>query len=503
MKILRQTSILTTLLATLLTLVGCQTAVTAQTPEESLQKDELKGLLVHLASDKMAGRRTGEPGNNMAASFIADYFRDLNIREFPDAPGYLQTIPLVQIKPASHAEMSLLGRDFKQGENLLVMAGGPLDVKAGVPVVVAGYGVVDPENGVDDYAGLDVDGKVVLVKFGTPDDNSPMAAMSNGPWKTAWAHERGAIALVEIYEGAFPWDRMLRFMNRSRLTADSEMPLPYFLINPENNILEEASDSSATASISSSGIDKRATPSSNVVGWIEGTDPVKKNEYILLSAHYDHVGIGEPRPEAPADSIYNGTRDNAMGTVAVMAAAKALSQSPPERSVIFLALTGEEVGLLGSAYYADHPLVPLEKTVFNLNIDGAGYTDTSIVTVIGLERTTAETSIRQAVQDFGLEAITDPVPEQNLFNRSDNVSFARKGVPAPTFSLGFRNFDAEIMKYYHQPTDEADDVDYDYFLKYCQAYARATRYIGAMPEAPFWKDGDDYEEAGNQLYGSR
>jgi Zn-dependent M28 family amino/carboxypeptidase len=169
---------------------------------------------------------------------------------------------------------------------------------------------------------------------------------------------------------------------------------------------------------------------------------------------------------------------------------------------LLLACTGEEVGLLGSRYYAEHPLVPLNKTVFNLNIDGAGYNDTSIVTVIGLERTTAERDILDACKPFGLTAIQDPAPEQNLFDRSDNVSFARKGIPAPTFSPGFRAFDDAINKFYHQAADQADEqFDFAYFHRFVKAFIHAARRIADNPSSPQWKSGDKYESIGKKLYG--
>src|SRR5690606_37507869 len=180
----------------------------------------------------------------------------------------------------------------------------------------------------------------------------------------------------------------------------------------------------------------------NVIAVIEGTDSRLKDEYILLSAHYDHVGVG--KPDAAGDSIFNGARDNAVGTVAVINAAKYFAKNPPKRSILIALWTAEEKGLLGSGYFANNPLVPLNQIIYNLNIDNAGYNDTSIITVIGLGRTSADFMIEEAAAEFGITAKTDPSPEQGLYDRSDNVNFARKGIPAPNFSLGFTAFDDEI-----------------------------------------------------------
>lgn len=190
-----------------------------------------------------------------------------------------------------------------------------------------------------------------------------------------------------------------------------------------------------------------------------------------------------------------------MGATALIAAARSFVAYPPKRSVIIAALTGEEVGGFGSRYLAEHPPVPMDQIVFDLNTDGAGFDDTTIVTVVGLERTTAQESIEKGAQRYGLKAIPDPVPERNLFNRSDNTKFASLGIPAPTFSAGFHSFGDEILKYYHMAADEAgDDFNFSYFLKFCKAYVHSARLIADMKEKPFWNPGDTYEKAGRKLY---
>lgn len=247
--------------------------------------------------------------------------------------------------------------------------------------------------------------------------------------------------------------------------------------------------------------DTLATLSSqNVIGLVEGSDPDLKDENILLSAHYDHVGIGPATAEG--DSIYNGARDNAVGVATVMAAGKYFADHPPKRSVILALWTAEEMGLIGSRMFVEDPAVPLGQIVFNLNIDGAGYNDTTKVTVVGLERTEAEPLFKSATGVYGLEAIPSPVPQLNLFNRSDNVHFARKGIPAPTFSLGFTSFNEDLQYYYHQATDESTTLNFDYITRYVRAYILAAEKIANAEQAPFWHPGDEYESAGDSLYRS-
>jgi Zn-dependent M28 family amino/carboxypeptidase len=200
------------------------------------------------------------------------------------------------------------------------------------------------------------------------------------------------------------------------------------------------------------------------------------------------------------DSIYNGARDNAVGIAAILNAARYFAQHPPKRSVLFIAYGGEEGGMLGSKHFAQNPPLPLKQLVYNLNIDNAGYNDTTVVTVVGLGRTSADEHLKKAAAAFGLSAIADPAPEQNLFDRSDNVSLAVKGVPAPTFSLGFRKFDEEISKYYHQVTDETATLSMPYVLKYIKSFVLAAKYIADDKEQPKWIKGDKYEAAGSAQY---
>jgi Zn-dependent M28 family amino/carboxypeptidase len=324
------------------------------------------------------------------------------------------------------------------------------------------------------------------------------------------AQEKGAVAVIELYRLPFPWEFFKLFFNKENLVVadqenkeDNSIVYGWIKEKEEDDTIKNLQDGKKVKSqIASSGFIEKDCRSQNVIGVIEGTDPVLKEEYIIITAHYDHVGTGKNGGGAysPEDSIFNGARDNAMGTVALMAAAKSLALQPIKRSVIILAVTGEELGLLGSQYYAEHPIIPLEKTIFNLNTDGAGYNDVSYVSVVGYGRTGTDELIDASANVFGLEVFPNPAPEQNLFDRSDNVSFAQKGVPAVCFSPGMTSFDDTVAKYYHQVADNPDTIDFDYLHKFCQSLARAARLIGDREELPQWKAGDKYEEAGKSLY---
>ena len=474
----------------------------ATLPEFAISRAEVEGHTRFLASDELRGRRTGEPGNQIAARYIAEQFRLLGLKPAGDAGSYFQSIGFERVGAASSATM-ILGKDtLKMGSQLAVMTGGSADVSG--EVVYAGYGLTDGEEG---YKGRDVRGRIVIVQGGSPEAKGPGEIFRASATKRKLATEKGATALLELYSESIPWGFVNQYFSREQIslpaTAAGSSPVTHLWINNANNQYKQLKEAGQMATLRTSGRPRTPAPSANVAGIIEGTDPKLKDEYVILSAHFDHIGVGKQggSPYQPTDSIFNGARDNAFGTVSILTAAKALMQQRPKRSVLVLALTGEEVGLLGSSYYAEHPLVPLKQTVFDLNTDGAGYNDTTIVSVIGLERTGAKAEIEAGAKAAGLGVFAEPAPEQGLFDRSDNVSFAARGIPAPTFSPGFRTFDEAIGKYYHQAIDNPESLDFGYVYKFCQAYAHTARLIANRPTRPQWSAGDKYEAAGKALYG--
>lgn len=477
-------------------------ATASKLPEFSITKAEVEAKTRFLASDELQGRRTGEIGNQIAARYIAEQFRQLGLKTPPGQDDYLQTIALERVKAASAATL-VLGKDtLRLGKDLVVMAGGPTQLSG--EVVYAGYGLTDGDDG---YKGRDVKGRIVVVQGGSPEAKGPGEIFRASAEKRKLATQKGAAALLELYSESIPWGFVNQYFSREQIalpaTDDNSVPVAHLWVNNTNNQYKQLKEAGQTVALQTSGRPRMPAPSANVAGIIEGTDPKLKEEYVMLSAHFDHVGVGKQGGSQyqPSDSIFNGARDNAFGTVAILEAAKALSQQRPKRSVLVLALTGEEVGLLGSRYYAEHPLIPLKQTIFDLNSDGAGYNDTTIVSVIGLERTGAKAEIEAAAKSVGLSVFAEPAPEQGLFDRSDNVSFAAKGVPAPTFSAGFKSFDAAIGKYYHQAIDNPESLDFNYVQRFCQAFAHAARLIADRPTRPQWSAGDKYEAAGKALYG--
>lgn len=468
--------------------------------DSNLDKETLETHLRYLASDHLQGRYVGSEGGQMAANYIAELYGVYGLKPATGSNDFFQNIPFDKVQPPRSCSLKMKDSEYVQGENMVVFWGEKETIEA--EGVFAGYGWVDSALGHDDYQGVDVKGKIVFVKPGIPGVQNPFEMFQYGAKKRALAKAHGAIGVVELFRMNFPWRFFKQYFNKERMDVADELnsdnkDIFYAFIQEgkPNPVMEMEGGGALPVTINNSGVKSERIYSPNVVGIVEGTDPILKNEYVLVSAHYDHVGVGKQGGAAVSqqDSIFNGARDNAMGVVALLAAAKSLGQNPPKRSVIFLACTAEEIGMVGSKYYVDHPLIPLEKTVFNLNNDGAGYNTTEKFTVIGFTRTNVSGELLKAADAFNMSIAKDPAPEQGLYERSDNISFAHKGIPAIDFAPGIINMDESLMKYYHQVSDNPETIDFDYLLKFSQAFSLTARLISDKKETPAWTPGDRYD----------
>ncbi|HET8803905.1 MAG TPA: M28 family peptidase [Aequorivita sp.] len=472
----------------------------------TVTKEKIEGHIYFLADDLLKGRQTGTPENKIAASYLANTLRGYgvkpatkNVLKGSNTESYFQKIKLNQV---SSIKKLLLAIDGKELKKKVVIQ--PHKIEFTGEAIYLGYGLES------DYKGKNVSEKIVIVRSGAPNITDARAAFGLVEQKEQFAIEHGAVAVIELVDtNEMTWGFIDHNFNNDRMEIASDPKkdenkkgLAYLWVHDENNIQAKAfeSNNNLSAKLMMEGEGKKTIISQNVIGMVEGTDPQLKNEFIIYSAHYDHVGIG--KPDETGDEIYNGARDNAVGTTTVLSIAENIAKYPTKRSALFILFTGEEKGLLGSQYYVENPVLPLNKMVYCFNSDNAGYNDTSVISVIGLSRTTAATNIKEAATAFGLKAIDDAAPEQNFFDRSDNVVFAKKGIPAPTFSLGFTSFDGDVTKYYHQPGDEANTLDYDYLLKFFESYVLAGRLIANDPKTPTWTTGDKYEASGKTLYGN-
>ena len=446
-----------------------------------------------LASDELMGRATMRSEINIAARYISEEFRSLGVKECKGTTDYFQTFDIKMVKPGKTGNLTVNDKTYMMGDEIIQVGGENMSISA--PIVYAGFGTKE------ELEKLDIKGKIVVTKMGNNDSSKLMEAFGLMREKKKWVEEKGGLALIEKFRPmGYPWDAVKEFFVNERPQVGNNNNTGIFLVNADLPALIQ--NQPATAMISINDDEVKAVVAKNVLGWLEGTDPKLKSQFVVLSAHYDHLGIAKkPKmEEGKMDSIYNGARDNAIGTTAVIDAARYFAQHPAKRSILFIAYTAEEIGEIGSRYFSENPVVPLNQLVYNLNIDNANYNDTSIITVVGLGRTSADADIKKACAAYHLTAMPDPAPEQNLFDRSDNVNLADKGIPSPTFSLGIKKFDAEINKRYHQLSDEVGNFDLNYGLKYIRSFILAAKYIADNPSQPVWDKGDKYEPAWKKLY---
>ncbi len=462
----------------------------------TISKNDIEAHIFFLASDELRGRATGSAEIDIAASYLANNLRRYGVKPAGDDGSYYQQVKFEKVSPPESIEFLMKNLDLSEFINLKVSE---MNFKG--DAVFLGYGSEE------DFKSNDVSGKLVLALAGSEGATEMMQSYKAGMKKREMAQKAGAVALVEIATLTDPEKASLsHYFNESRVTLEPKSRESQFvhlwgLSQPDAEMPKLKMGSRKGVELRIQGIAKDKMGGRNVLGYLEGTDPELKDEFIVYSAHYDHVGVG--KPNADMDSIYNGARDNAVGTVTVLNAAENIAKYPTRRSSLFIFFTGEEKGLLGSEYFVENPTIALDRVVYCFNSDNGGYNDTTKTTILGLNRTTAGKHFIEAAAEFGLTAIDDPAPEQNLFDRSDNVHFAKKGVPAPTYSMGFNAFDEEITKYYHQVTDNPDTMDYDYLYKFFQSYVLSARLIANDPERPFWTEGDKYYEAGKKLYANK
>ncbi|MFD1315663.1 M28 family peptidase [Namhaeicola litoreus] len=478
-------------LSLLITLL-CSSQTEKELVESTVNKFKIEGQIYFLASDELRGRKTGTPEIDIAAAYLANAFRSYGVEPGDKENGYYQNVPF---EKTSRAKSQSINLNDEILNDLILFDKTNINFKG--EAIYVGFGLSD------DYKNKNVNGKIVLLEAGSSEKNEVRSALRFRKEKTKLAKENGALGIIELISAEDEmWSRLDHNFNDEQLVMKSDLPnddlLYIWLRKPEGKNVFYDNQKANPVHIKMDGISKEIIHSKNVIGIVKGTDEKLKNEFVIYSAHYDHNGVG--KPNGTKDSIYNGARDNAVGTVTVLSAAENIAKFPTKRSALFILFTGEEMGLLGSKWYVEHPVVPLNQSVFCFNSDNGGYNDISKATIIGLNRTSSAKHIVGAAKTFGLTAIDDPAAEQGLFDRSDNVSFAAKGIPAPTYSMGFTSFDEEINKYYHQVTDHPESLNYDYLEKFFKSYVLSCRLIANDPETPFWIKGDKYYEAGVKLF---
>lgn len=491
--------ILLALLSTLVTISAQSDLVNSI--NDNITQAKIKGHLTYIASDALRGRDTGSPGQAAAAAYIASRFVTYGVDTISGLGDYMQSVPMTLSIPPSRGTMQVGDVTLNFPDDFLVLNGD--NNKNLLPMLYVQNAGTD-----EGWEGVDARMQIATTTAGDESSSDVGHWIRLASTKREKAIAAGAQGLIEIYQNStVPWSMLKRMGTRKQIRVDEEQGSKnekfshIWLSTADSTVLEAVRNGTQSIKIDMEGINRQPIKTANVVGWVEGTDPELRDEYIVYGAHYDHIGVG--RADAKGDTIYNGARDNAVGTAAVLSLAEYIGKYPTKRSSIFILFTGEEKGLLGSKWFVDHSPVPLDQIKYCYNIDNGGYNDTTIISVVGLTRTSAESLIQQSCQDYGVTAIEDAAGEQGLFDRSDNVNFAKKGIPAPTFSLGFTAFDDEIFKYYHQPGDEVESLNMNYVEKYVKSYILSAVRIGNADKAPEWNEGDKYYEAGQKLYGKK
>jgi Zn-dependent M28 family amino/carboxypeptidase len=476
----------------------------------------------------MRGRETGSPEHRKAADYVAGQFKLAGL-EPAGTSDYLQAVSFRSrriLEDRSSLNIVVEGRELPVtlGEEAIFGMRIEPAPRVEAPMVFAGHGLRIPEVGHDDFAGLDVQGKVVVYVSGSP-SSVPGALSAHYQsaaerWNTL--KDLGAIGTLAIPNPRtmdVPWERSSpNRLNPSMALADPSLDQTAgqqvsITFNPARavrlfegsghslaDMLKVADEGKALPRFSLPGI-LRATvavehqdvESHNVAGVVRGSDPVLAGEYVVLTAHLDHVGVGAP---VNGDSIYNGAMDNASGIATLIESASAIAAARPKRSVVFLAVTAEEKGLLGSRYYALNPTVPREGIVANVNMDMfLPLFPLKLLTVLGLDESDLGDDVRAVAQEMGIRVQPDPQPQRNSFIRSDQYSFVRQGVPALSMFVGFEPGSPEAKiradwtrERYHAPSDDLHQpVDRDAAVAFTDLIGRLSVRVANRAAAPAWK----------------
>jgi Zn-dependent M28 family amino/carboxypeptidase len=519
--------------------VLCGSLIYAATLKPDLAKDGDRwwGHIQVLASDAMGGRDTGSPGDRAAADYVASEFARAGLKPGGVNGGYIQPVKLKVAQIIEDESSLTIVRGpgnvlpLKLGDDATLTVRAGLAERMEADAVFCGYGLSIPEYNYDDFAGLDLKGKICLYIASAPDNvpgNLRAHYMSRGErWKAV--QKAGAIGLLAIQnpkDVEIPWERaslrrLSPFMElaESRFNdsegqqfgatlnpasadklfmtsghtfaellaiADQGKQLPRFPINARIRTTEHMKITEAE--------------SQNVIGILPGSDPMLKDEYVVYGAHLDHLGVGFPVPgDAKNDRIYNGAIDDGSGVASLIEVATLMRDGKlkPKRSVLFIAVTGEEKGMLGSQYFNADPTIPANKMVAEINMDMyLPLYPLKILEIYGGEESTLGDDIRAVAKQEGVAVIPDREPQRRLFIRSDQYSFIKQGVPAIFFKFGWEPGSPEekmskawLRERYHAPSDDVfQPVDKSAAAKYNHIMAEMGLRVANAKARPHWND---------------
>jgi len=511
---------------------------------QKIDPERIRAHVRFLSHDLLEGRGTGQRGGDIAAEYMGTQFALYGLKPVGDSGTYLQKVPMVGITPAPETTFSLVSSkrttDLKPLENYVAydetqQAQSDIDAD----IVYVGYGIEAPEYKWDDYKGTDVRGKVLLMLVNEPPSDDMnffkgKALTYYGRWtyKYEEAARRGAVGVILIHQtemASYPWEVVrnsnsgeksflkldgtpklkvaswVQFEVAKQMAATAGMDLDKMMADARSRDFHPVALPLKLKAHMMSKI--RPFESNNVLAMLPGSDRTLKNEAVMYTAHYDHLGI---RPEMPGDNIYNGANDNATGCGILLEIARAYSEATgrPRRSILFASVTAEEQGLLGSEYLGKHPPIPAGKISLDLNYDDVPPLGSpEEVEVSGSERTTFYPVIAAMAKTFRLAIRPDSHPEAGHYYRSDHFSLARVGIPAFSINEGtkYKGHDAAwgmqqaeeyTSKHYHQPSDEyhpsmdftGDAAMARFGFALGWAAASQSKLVG-------WQKGDEFEAA--------
>jgi Zn-dependent M28 family amino/carboxypeptidase len=524
-------------------LAGC--AATAPDPEHRITADGILQDVEVLSADSMEGRAPGTPGEARAVAFIAERYRQIGLE--PVGEDYLLPVELLGMtKDADRSSITIRGPggalDLVQDENFTFWSTSEeaLVELRDVPIVFVGYGVEAPEHGWDDFKGADVRGKVLLFLNDDPPVVEDGEELFGGDIRTYYgrwtykfeqAQKHGAAGAIVVHtdeSASYGFSVIGNTGSRQIWQRDYRVPLLAWMDSTRSEQVATGLDTDLAGLFEmaarrefrpvDTGFRVEATIATefervqayNVAGMIRGSDPELADEYLVFTAHHDHLGMN---PDLPGDDkVYNGALDNALGVATMIAAADAFAalQPAPRRSVMFVSVTAEEGGLLGSGAFVANPPVPLSRVVANFNVDSPqSFGLTHDVAAIGIDMSTLGDLFAEVIRERGLRPAGDPNPAAGSFYRSDQVSFAKAGIPALYLQAGQDyvedlGFDpaAFRLQHYHQVTDvihpewDLAGVERDMRLLF-----EAARRAADADEQPRWATGNEFESAWRNLYG--
>jgi Zn-dependent M28 family amino/carboxypeptidase len=527
-------------LAVILSLVAACSAEKVPPPGPTFTPERFRAHVAFLADDLLEGRDTGSRGHEIAARYVATEFDSYGLKPGGADGTWFQQVPFQKTtRGADKGSITITGpggtRRFNHADNVLVgISTREPKVDLSAPLVFVGFGIEDERLGINDYQGLDVKDRIVVALRGNPKGLPTEEGAHVSAQKGKVAQKHGALGVIVIgtqqFEKVFPWNKILEYSNDPDFDwveadgkAHSEAPLLRaggYLNAPAAELLFAGAERSfadvraeadkdkgapkgfalkTRVRIQGEGIWERVT-SPNVIAILPGSDPELSRQYIVLSAHLDHLGIKDvPNAKPGDDRIYNGAMDNGAGVATLLEVARAAAAAgdKPKRSMIFLATTAEEKGLVGADYYAHNPTVPIGQIVGNVDLDMPLLTyEFTDVVAFGANHSNIARFVEQAVAPMNVKLAQDPMPEQGIFTRSDHYQFVRQGVPAVFLMTGYANGGEKAWGefeagYYHSPKDDmSQKFDWKAGAKFAEANYRITRAMADSKTPPLWYSGD-------------